>query len=304
MNKNFIDFILKRPHFVFSLILSLTLLGVIGLFNIKQKLFPDVNRPQIAVVIVERGASAKDLAENVAIPVEKQLYTLDKVRKVSSSIKDEVAVISVEFDYGKDIGEAATDVQNEINKIKSLLPKDIKEPQIYKITDATQPVLVISVSAKNNDIPLADLRQFVENKIKDELLKLPDVANVDVFGGYKKNVLILVDRDKLNRYGLSLSQVLSKIQQTIRGIEGLERFVRQILDVIDKDPVGNGQRDEQGPQQHNRYHFCFVKKLVFYDEWSEIHDLTFCSCRGGWIRHPDTASSPQTRGQKNRLWGN
>ena len=218
MNKNFIDFILKRPHFVFSLILSLTLLGVIGLFNIKQKLFPDANRPQIAVVIVERGASAKDLAENVAIPVEKQLYTLDKVRKVSSRIKDEVAVISVEFDYGKDIGEAATDVQNEINKIKSLLPKDIKEPQIYKITDATQPVLVISVSAKDNDIPLADLRQFVENKIKDELLKLPDVANVDVFGGYKKSVLILVDRDRLNKYGLSLSQVLVKIQQTNRDI--------------------------------------------------------------------------------------
>ena len=213
MNKNFIDFIINRPHFILSLILSLSLLGIIGLFNIKQKLFPDANRPQIAVVVVERGASAKDIAENVAIPIEKQLYTLDKVRKVSSKIKDEVAVITAEFDYGKDIGEASTDVQNELNKVKPLLPKNIKEPQVYKITDATNPVLVIGVSAKNNDIPLPDLREIVENRIRDGILKLPDVANVDVFGGYKKEVLILIDREKLNRYGLSLSQVLDKIQQ-------------------------------------------------------------------------------------------
>ena len=218
MNKNFIDFILKRPHFVFSLILAFSLLGVIGLFKIKQKLFPDVNRPQIAVVVVEPGASAKDMAENVAIPIERQLYTIDKVRKVSSSSKDEVAVITAEFEYSKDLGEASTDVQNEVNKVKSLLPKDIKEPQIYKITDATNPVLVIAVSPKNNSISYADLRQLAENQLKNELLKLPDVANVDVFGGYKKEVLIYIDKNKLNQYGIPISEVIAKIQQINRDI--------------------------------------------------------------------------------------
>ncbi len=213
MDKKMLEFFLKRPHFITSIILFLTLLGVIGLFSIKQKLFPDANRPQIAVVVIQPGASAKDMAENVAIPIERRLYTLDKVRKVSSTSKDEVSVVTVEFEYEKDIGEAATDVQNEISKVKPLLPKNILEPQIYKITDATPPVIVIGVSPKDPSISLADVRQLAENQIKNRLLSIPDVANVDVFGGYEKEVIVDVDKDKLNRYKIPISLVLARIQQ-------------------------------------------------------------------------------------------
>lgn len=214
MGKNLVEFILKRPHFIFSVILSLSVLGIIGFFNIQQKLFPDANRPQISVVVVEPGASAKDMAENVAIPIEKRLYTLDKVIKVRSTTKDEVSVITVEFDYGKDVGEAATDVQNELSKIRSLLPKDIKEPQVYKITDATSPVMVLSVYPKDPSLSLADVRQIAENQIKNELLKIPDVQNVDVFGGYEKEVFIEIDREKINKYNLSVPFVITRIQQS------------------------------------------------------------------------------------------
>ncbi len=213
MDKKILEYTLKRPHFVLSVIFSLSILGIIGLFSIKQKLFPDANRPQIAVVVVSPGASAKDMAENVAIPIEKRLYTLDKVRKVSSTSKDEVSVVTVEFEYEKNIGEAASDVQNEITKIKPYLPKNILEPQIYKITDATPPVIVIGVYPKDKTLSLADVRQIAENQIKNRLLRLKEVANVDVFGGYKKEVFIQIDKDKLNSCNLPLSLVLSKIQQ-------------------------------------------------------------------------------------------
>ena len=209
----FLDNVLKRPHFVLSVILSLSFLGIVGFFNIKQKLFPDTNRPTISVVIVYPGASAKDMAENVAVPIEKKLYTIDKVRTVSSVSKDEVCVVTVEFEYEKDIEKAAVDVQNEINKIRSDLPKGIKEPQIYKITGATPPALVLSVYPKDKNLSLPDLRQIAENQIKNRLLRLKEVANVDVFGGYKKEIFIYIDRKKLNRYNLPISTVVSKIQQ-------------------------------------------------------------------------------------------
>ena len=190
VDRSFIDFVFRRPHFVLSVMFALTFLGIVGLFKIKQKLFPDSNRPQVAVVVIQSGASAKDMAENVAIPIEQRLSTLDKVRKVYSTSKDEVSVINVEFEYTKDIGEAATDVQNEITKIRYLLPKEIKEPQIYKITDATPPVMVLSVYPKDNSLNLADLRQLAENRIKNDLLRIKSVANVDVFGGYRKEVFL------------------------------------------------------------------------------------------------------------------
>ncbi|NPA51747.1 MAG: efflux RND transporter permease subunit [Aquificae bacterium] len=208
------EYFLKRPHFVLTLIFAFSFLGIIGFFNIKQKLFPDANRPSVAVVIVQKGASAKDIAENIAIPVERRLYTIDKIRSVSSVSNDEVAVITAEFEYEKDINQAVVDVQNEINKIKSKLPKNIKEPQIYKITEATQPVMVLAVYPKDNSIPLADVRQIAENQIRDKLLKLSEVANVDIFGGYRKEVFLKIDKDKLNEYQIPISLVLEKIQQT------------------------------------------------------------------------------------------
>ncbi|RMA97958.1 efflux RND transporter permease subunit [Hydrogenothermus marinus] len=214
MNFNIINLVLKRPHLIISLILAFILLGIIGFFNIKQKLFPDANRPTVAVVVVEPGASAKDMAENIALPIERRLYTIDKVRTVSSTSLDEFTVIKAEFEYDKDINQAVVDVQNEVNKIKSKLPSDIKEPQYHKITDATPPVLVLAVYPKNNSLSLADVRQIAENQIKDQILKLKEVANVDVFGGYEKEVFIEIDKDKLNKLNIPSSVVLAKIQQT------------------------------------------------------------------------------------------
>ncbi len=214
MNKDLVSFILKRPHFILSVIFAFTILGVIGFFNIKQKLFPDVERPQISVVVIQHGASAQDMADNVSAPIERRLYTIDKVRRVYSTSKDEVSVITAEFEYEKDLGEAATDVTNEISKIKSQLPKGIEEPQIYKISSATPPVIVLSVFPKDKSSDLADVRQIAENQIKDEILKLKSVANVDVFGGFKKEVFIEIDKDRLNRYNLVLPLVLEKIKET------------------------------------------------------------------------------------------
>jgi len=214
MKLNITEYILKRPHFILSLIFSLSFIGIIGFVKMNQKLFPDANRPSVAVVVVQNGASAKDMAENIAIPIERKLYTIDKIRTVSSVSNDEVVVITAEFEYEKDINQAVIDVQNEINKIRSKLPKNIQEPQIYKITEATQPVMVIGVYPIDKSISLADVRQIAGNQIRDQILRLPSVANVDIFGGYKKEVFIVVDKEKLNKYNLPLSTVLMKIQQT------------------------------------------------------------------------------------------
>ena len=208
MNKIF-----NNKHFIFAILIAFTFLGIVGFFQIKQNLFPDTDRPQISVVIIQRGASAKDMAENIATIVEKELYTLDKVRKVSSISKDEVSVITAEFDYEKDLGDAATDVNNSLNKTRGQLPQNIEPPQIYKVSSSTPPVMVISISPKDSTLSLADVRQIVENQIKDKILKLKNVGNVDVFGGYKKEILIKIDKDKLNTLNLNLAQVIAQIKK-------------------------------------------------------------------------------------------
>jgi multidrug efflux pump subunit AcrB len=223
MNNSWISRLLGRPHVIYTFLVLSVFLGVLGYNRVDRKLFPESNYPEIAVVIVQPGGSARTLAASVSVPVEEELYTLDNIRRVYSTTIDEVSVIRAEFEYRKDLEMAASDVNNSISKIRSLLPGDILEPQIHKISAATAPVLVIAVSPNPADsgvnptmIRLEDVRQLAENTLKQQFLKLPGVANVDVFGGYKKEIQIIIDKEKLDRYGLGIDRVMAVLQANNR----------------------------------------------------------------------------------------
>ncbi len=208
-----IEKILKKPHFIISILAIFIVAGIMGYGKIHRNLFPNSNYPEVAVVIVEGGASAKSMASNIAVPVEEELYTLDNIRRAYSSTIDEVTVIHAEFDYIKDIDTAVNDVTNAISKIRSKLPTDIKEPQIIKITSATPPVSVIAMSPKDDSISLEDIRDLASTDIKHKLIKAQGVANVEIFGGYDKELQIIIDKDKLDRYNLTIGQVIATLKQ-------------------------------------------------------------------------------------------
>ena len=220
MNKSWIERLLARPYFIYSFLALFLLLGIQGYNKMERKLFPDSQYPEIAVVVVQPGGSAKTIAANIAVPIEEELYTLDQIRRVHSSTIDEVSVIRAEFEYSKNLEMAASDVTTAIGKIRSSLPNDILEPQIHKISSATAPILVIAVSTKEQAIvsrmPLEDIRQLADNQIKHRIIKLPGVANVDVFGGYDKEVQIILDKNKLDQYQMNIAQVLAVLQANNR----------------------------------------------------------------------------------------
>lgn len=208
---SFIETLLKRPSFVFSFLALFIFFGIVGYNKINHKLFPDSNYPQIAVVIVQHGASAKSMASNIAVNVEEELYTLDKVRRVYSTTIDEVCVINAEFEYAKNIDSAANDVANSLDKIKGQLPASIVSPQIIKITSASAPVITLALSAKESSISLENIRELAQTKLKHQLLKIEGVSDVEIFGGYKKEIQILVDKQKLEVLNLSLGQLMAVI---------------------------------------------------------------------------------------------
>lgn len=216
MNNRWLIGLLKRSYFIYSFLALFLFLGVMGYHRIDRKLFPESNYPEIAVIVVQPGGSAKTIAANIGVPVEEELYTLDKIRRVYSTTIDEISVIRAEFEYGKNLEMAASDVTTSLNKIRALLPADINEPQIHKISAATAPIAVVAVSPKHETMALEDLRQLAENTLKQQFIKLPGVANVDVFGGYKKEIQVIVDREKLDRCNVAIGLVLATLQANNR----------------------------------------------------------------------------------------
>ena len=207
-----IDVLLHRPYFIFSFLTLFLFLGVVGYQKIDRKLFPDSNYPTVAVVIVQPGASAKSIATNVSIPVEEELYTLDKIRRVYSTTIDEVSVINAEFEYEKGIDAGTSDVSNALDKIKSELPSTIKAPKIIQITATTAPIITYALRSKDGSMPLEDLRQLIKTDIKHKLIKLNGIADVDVFGGFDKEIEVVIDKDKLDRYNLNITKIIATLK--------------------------------------------------------------------------------------------
>jgi len=209
-----IEKILKKPHIIISFLALFLFAGLGGYGKIHRNLFPNSNYPEVAVVVVEPSASAKSIATNIAVPIEEELYTLDEIRRAYSTTIDEVTVIRAEFEYSKDIDTAVSDVTNAISKIRAKLPSDIREPQIIKITETTAPILVVAMSPKSKNLNLEDIRDLASGEIKHKLLKTEGVANVDVFGGFEKELQIIIDKEKLDRFHLSLNQVIASIKKS------------------------------------------------------------------------------------------
>ncbi|HPR62896.1 MAG TPA: efflux RND transporter permease subunit [Thermoanaerobaculia bacterium] len=201
---NIVDSYLRKPHLLTSLVLLAAVIGLVGYRQMPVNLFPDSERPQIAVVTVYPGASATDVEADVSRTIEKELNTLEQVRRVTSVSKDEVSAVMVEFEYSKGLDSAATDVANGLEKIRAGLPQAIRPPMIFKVSSATPAVLTLALRPKDGSpLDLSMVRQIAENQIKERLLQLPEVSNVEVFGAHQPVVRIELDRDKLEHFGLT-----------------------------------------------------------------------------------------------------
>lgn len=187
-----------------SLILLAAFAGLIGFIKIPYNLFPDMERPQMAVVTVFPGTSAADVEADLSRVIEKELSTIEDVKRVISVNKDEVSTVTVEFGYTKSLDQAATDVANGLQKIRPSLPDTIQPSMLFKISSASQPVLTLAMQPREGSpLDLMMVRQLADNAIKERLLQIPEIAGVEVFGAHQPVIRIDLDRDALERYYLT-----------------------------------------------------------------------------------------------------
>ncbi|MFP4572600.1 MAG: efflux RND transporter permease subunit [Desulfobacterales bacterium] len=201
---------LNHPYTVIALVLLVAAMGIIGFMRTPVDLFPNTNPPQVVVITQQPGASAGDIEDKITQIIEKEVNTVSGVESIRSTSRDQVSSITVEFKYTKDPGQAIVDVQNAIARIQSDLPERAQSPSIYELNESTsRPLLTLALSPGEGSVKsLRDIRLLAENQIKDRILRLDGVADVDVFGGNKPEVVVGVSRDKLAANDISLGEVI------------------------------------------------------------------------------------------------
>lgn len=209
---NWPEFSIRHKYTVFAMVLAVILFGLYSIGNIKQELFPETAPPLVNVVTAYPGVSPADIAKNLSKTLEEELSTIPGVKTVKSSSQDGLSIVKVEFQYDKDVDEAAVDVQNAIAKIRKDLPPGIAEPQVMKFSSADRPVITLALSA--SDMDLVEVRRLADNELKDRLQLTEGVAAVDVIGGRKRQVNVLVDRLRLTSLNIPLEKVAGAIRST------------------------------------------------------------------------------------------
>mgnify|MGYP001213006019 FL=1 len=209
---NIIETVIRRPAWSIAFWLLVASLGVISWFMMPVDLFPDTVSPQIVAMTVVPGASAEDVNRRVTTLIDRELRGLTGIKNVVSTSRDEVSSVNAHFDYGVDMAAAMTDVINAVNRVSRRFPAGTQTSQFFRITDANRPVLTLALSPKaSSSLDLKAIRLLAENDIKEELLRLPGVGKVDVFGANQPEVLVRLDIEKLRQFRLSPVQVLQAI---------------------------------------------------------------------------------------------
>jgi len=201
---------LAHPYAVIALVLLVAAMGVFGYLRTPVDLFPETAPPQVVVITIQPGASADDVEDKITEVIEKEINTLSGLENLRSTSRDAVSSIMAEFRYTKPLGEALLDVQNAIARVHGDLPAGVREPRIYRLTEASsRPLLTLALRPKEGSTKTwMDVRLLAENQITDRILALSGIADVDVFGGHRPEVRVSVDRDRLVANGVGIEEVI------------------------------------------------------------------------------------------------
>jgi HAE1 family hydrophobic/amphiphilic exporter-1 len=197
---------IEHPHAVQAFFVGVLILSIIAIgWVMPRRFMPYVPSPMIGVVTMMPGLSATEMELYVSKPVEEQLINVKHLAYVRSTSQDGFSMVSLEFQYGIDMQKALFDVQALMNVIQGSLPAtgaNLKPSWVLAIDPLNIPVVSVAVTAPEWDKDR--LRQFCDNEMVNRLKTIPDVYSVMAFGGYRRQLQVVVDRDRLAQYGLSV----------------------------------------------------------------------------------------------------
>lgn len=209
------DSSIRRPIAMSCLIIGLTLLGFNAYRKLGLELLPKMDIPYITVTTIYPGASPEQIETDVAKRIEDQVVTIDGLKHVSSACMENVCQTLLEFELDVDVDIAATDVREKLDLILADFPEDVEDPKILKFDINAQPIIHMALTG---DVPLDELYDYADNTLRDRITVISGVANVELVGGAKREVHVLLDREKLAAKGLSSLNVVEAIQKAVRTI--------------------------------------------------------------------------------------
>ncbi len=232
--------------------------GLLTLYTIKTEIIPEVAEDQIVVQVEYRGASPREIEDSVIKPIEEKIAGLSGIKRILSVAREGEGRVIVEVLRGRNVQELLDEVKTQVDSLTTL-PREAERPIVKKVVLRTE-VLTLALYG---DTDRETLKYWAE-RVKDALLDLPEITEVEYFGLFPREIHIEVPEENLRRYGLSLQEIA-------------RRIARESLDL----PAGRIKNP------HQEYLVRTRGKRYFADEYGDL--ILIAGPKGGSIRLRDIA---------------
>ena len=202
----------NNPVTTIILFVAIMFMGGVALSRLGIDLFPDIESNAMMVMTTYPGASAEDIENNVTRPIENVLNGVDHLKDITSQSKENISIVTLEFEYGYDLDILANDVRDKLDML-STLPDGVSQPIIFKFSSDMIPVLMVGVTAKES---MSGLYKILDDQIVTPLARVSGVGTVSIAGIPQREIQVYCDPNKLEAYGLTIEQISSSIASVNR----------------------------------------------------------------------------------------
>lgn len=207
----------KKPVTTALIFVALVVLGLFSFSRLSVDLYPEIELNAVTVMTTYSGASTMDIEQNVTKRLETSLSTVSDLKRINSTSKDNVSLITIEFEYGTNMDEAVNDVRSILDMQRNFLPEECDNPVVFKFSSDMMPIMFISA---NSDVSSKGLYKILEEKVANPINRIDGVASTSISGAPQREIQISTDPNKMQAYGITVEQVANLIAMENRNIPG------------------------------------------------------------------------------------
>ena len=207
----------KRPIMTSLSFLAIMIFGLFSLLKLPIDLIPDIETNTILVMTYYNGASADDIENNVTRPLENTLNSVEHLKHISSNSKENISIVTLEFEYGYDIDALTNDVRDKLDMVSSALPDEAQTPILFKFSADMIPIMMLSVEAEESR---QALYKILDDNVANPLARIDGVGTVSIAGAPQREINVYLNPQKMEAYNLSPAQISSAIAAENRNITG------------------------------------------------------------------------------------
>ena len=197
------------------LFLAFAILGVFALTRLPVDNFPDIESNTIMVMSSYPGASAEDVENNLTKILENSLNGVSNLKNLTSNSRENISILTLEFEYGTDIDEATNDVRDKLDMISQTIPDGASQPFLFKFSVDDLPIMIMAATANQS---VSALDKILDERIATPLARVSGVGTVSVAGAPKREIQVYCDPSKLEAYKLSIPAISQIIAAENRNI--------------------------------------------------------------------------------------